>query len=703
MSDLYNISMTVAGEPGTTSALGKLSTNGVKSGTIKTLNINDDSVWNTTLTFCSSLTDRAGNKSASRCFSVQTPVRPIRPGECDWNDERQKSYDELIIGNNQNDSTMVADKLGYSLSCKVYAVDKINSQLESAQNNYLVKVKSVDDCVTKEVQNNNLKSGDDVLSNCGAGKVLGVDSYSKLKEQIDTNVQSNRAIIEKQAEDARNKALIAGGTALVCGVAAIFTAGTAALVCLGVAAVATANEAANYYSAQTTLDTGILTDVKASALTNLGMNNDLAKNISSGINSFSNGVVAAISTVGDLAKSVVDLSGHVNAISVAGVQTLADLFTDKKDSPGLMGHYDQYKEGLKENGWDLGNVADDAFKVAVGTIVIAATIATAGAAGGFVSGLAAASTIPAIVTSATTLGVATSIISGLLIGNVLGAGATELSLQTGAGQFDNYDQICARGAESDEITYAKICTDGEFDYEKFQGSDLRRNYNSEDLAQQLCGSEPANFINCVAYQTGMIATGYGIGGVAKELPILGQIIKAGEDLGKSAYGFGQDQAFKVTYQKIYIKQLEIVSTYKDIIADCTTLQKGNYGEIVTNIDLIKKGYRPLSKPITDINEPTHQGIDGVYVKNGEYIIVEEKYGTARLDAGDGMTPKQMSDAWIQGNNRLVKVLNGNENNINAIRNLGYKRILARVSSDGTIIYLELDPSANIIGNIDLTK
>ena len=79
------------------------------------------------------------------------------------------------------------------------------------------------------------------------------------------------------------------------------------------------------------------------------------------------------------------------------------------------------------------------------------------------------------------------------------------------------------------------------------------------------------------------------------------------------------------------------------------IQKGNYGEMKMDVYFKSQGYERISLDrVTDLNAPTHQGIDGVYYKlNGHppYIIGEAKYGSSRLAILADGTP-QMSDKWI---------------------------------------------------------
>ena len=64
---------------------------------------------------------------------------------------------------------------------------------------------------------------------------------------------------------------------------------------------------------------------------------------------------------------------------------------------------------------------------------------------------------------------------------------------------------------------------------------------------------------------------------------------------------------------------------------------------------ISQGYKPLHSPrVTSLEDKGHHGIDGVYEKDGKYIIADAKYGQARL--GDSQDGTQMSQEWI--NKRL---------------------------------------------------
>nr|MBP6411739.1 hypothetical protein [Pseudarcicella sp.] len=146
---------------------------------------------------------------------------------------------------------------------------------------------------------------------------------------------------------------------------------------------------------------------------------------------------------------------------------------------------------------------------------------------------------------------------------------------------------------------------------------------------------------------------------------------------------------------IYNTQKSIINTWKNNIATATNIRKGNFGEMASDAFLAEKNFQPLHTRLQSIDAPTRQGIDGVFKKGNEYFIVESKYsGTATLsNTADG---KQMSDPWINGSNRLRNAVN-NQAIYDDIVSSGYRRLLAEVAPDGSIIYKELDASASVIG------
>lgn len=149
---------------------------------------------------------------------------------------------------------------------------------------------------------------------------------------------------------------------------------------------------------------------------------------------------------------------------------------------------------------------------------------------------------------------------------------------------------------------------------------------------------------------------------------------------------------------IFTGQKNIVNQFKSNISSASSLRKGNFGEMASDVFLTEKGYKPLHTRIQNIDAPTHQGLDGVFQKGNEYFIVEAKYhGTATLNPANPTTglPKQMTDSWITGGDRLLDAV-GTTTRLE-ILSTGYRRLLAETAPDGSVIYKELDANANVIG------
>jgi hypothetical protein len=149
----------------------------------------------------------------------------------------------------------------------------------------------------------------------------------------------------------------------------------------------------------------------------------------------------------------------------------------------------------------------------------------------------------------------------------------------------------------------------------------------------------------------------------------------------------------------YNLQKNIVNQNKNIIANASNNAKGAFGEITSDAFLTEKGYQPLHPRKTALTQGWGEsGIDGAFVKDGQYYIVEAKYrGQAALSTLSNGT-KQMSDEWIQGSNRLVDAV-GKVNEQEILKS-SYRRILAETTPDGTVIYKELDTKANVIGTFN---
>ena len=106
-----------------------------------------------------------------------------------------------------------------------------------------------------------------------------------------------------------------------------------------------------------------------------------------------------------------------------------------------------------------------------------------------------------------------------------------------------------------------------------------------------------------------------------------------------------------------------------------------------------QGYERISlDKVTDLNTPTHQGIDGVYYNpdgHPPYIIGEAKYGNSRLYTLADGTP-QMSDKWII--DRLENAVG--ENVANDIK---MEMILNPDNVGSSLVHVSVD------GRIDITE
>ncbi|WP_298427946.1 hypothetical protein [uncultured Kordia sp.] len=169
-----------------------------------------------------------------------------------------------------------------------------------------------------------------------------------------------------------------------------------------------------------------------------------------------------------------------------------------------------------------------------------------------------------------------------------------------------------------------------------------------------------------------------------------------------------DEVFEVV-EAIYRYMDEVYDTQKENIKKVlrgdipletgNTIRKGNFGEMVTDTDLTSLGYEPLHRRISDIDEPLSHGIDGVFKnpETGEYLIVESKFNTSSLST-NSLDGKQMSDSWIlgtnTGTNRLA--LEVGTELADEIIEEGYKRIISKISPNGSNYYQLLDSAGNII-------
>lgn len=125
-------------------------------------------------------------------------------------------------------------------------------------------------------------------------------------------------------------------------------------------------------------------------------------------------------------------------------------------------------------------------------------------------------------------------------------------------------------------------------------------------------------------------------------------------------------------------------------------EKGNYGEMKADLDMLEKGYVRISKKsVTDLKQSIGQGIDGVYENPNskpKYVILDAKYGTSQLQ--DTLDGKQLCDTWIDArlDNAVGKEKAGEIRNAMIEDNVGVG--VARIDESGDVTYTPVDENGN---------
>ncbi|WP_299609168.1 hypothetical protein [uncultured Aquimarina sp.] len=148
------------------------------------------------------------------------------------------------------------------------------------------------------------------------------------------------------------------------------------------------------------------------------------------------------------------------------------------------------------------------------------------------------------------------------------------------------------------------------------------------------------------------------------------------------------------------RQKNVINQWKDNIGSQSNKRKGNFGEMKTDLDLAEEGYIPLHTRIDNIDAAGHNGIDAVMEKDGKYFIIESKFSSTTTPSLNGANPatglpKQMSDAWIQGGDRLSEALGNNPVLAQQILSSNYTRVLATHGPNGNKLYKLVDSAGNI--------
>lgn len=97
--------------------------------------------------------------------------------------------------------------------------------------------------------------------------------------------------------------------------------------------------------------------------------------------------------------------------------------------------------------------------------------------------------------------------------------------------------------------------------------------------------------------------------------------------------------------------------------------KGDYGEGATALQMFQHGFEPVA--FGGLND---RGIDSIWVRNGQYCVVESK------SFGSDLKGDQMTHGWIDRN--LNKALGGDTMLADHIRACGYTRLVSYSNETG---------------------
>lgn len=220
----------------------------------------------------------------------------------------------------------------------------------------------------------------------------------------------------------------------------------------------------------------------------------------------------------------------------------------------------------------------------------------------------------------------------------------------------------------------------------------------ELLCETINGAADGYLVGAV---TGLVSGGAKAYKLAKEANALKDISGTETIFGENVY----DETGKLIgkYDPKWHKTEKCVRDIeKNGLDNLTTAQKGNYGEMKTDLFMRDRGYERVSKTkITSLADKGHQGLDGVYYNpNGKppYVIADAKFGSATLKGtNDGL---QMTDDWIfgkiTGNNRLVEDVG--KDIADDIEMMGYEKVLVHIDGKtGECTAQILNDSAKGIG------
>lgn len=227
----------------------------------------------------------------------------------------------------------------------------------------------------------------------------------------------------------------------------------------------------------------------------------------------------------------------------------------------------------------------------------------------------------------------------------------------------------------------------------------------ELLCETINGAADGYLVGAV---TGLVSGGAKAYKLAKEANALKDISGTETIFGENVY----DETGKLIgkYEpEWYPRQKTVRDIERNGLENLTPAQKGNYGEMKTDLFMRDRGYERVSKTqVTNLTEKAPQGIDGVYYNpngNPKYIIAEAKCGYQN-SAGEFMGKKalstpadgiEMSENWlfgnITGNNRLESAVG--KKIADDIEEQGFETVLVHVNNKtGECSAYALESTAN---------
>lgn len=540
MQGFYTILMSINGEAeAVSSALGSLNENGFRSGGVMTLDLYNDNHWERFFTFCSDLTDRAGNTSGTACDTIKTPIRPVRPGECDMNSERESKFFEIFNGN----ATVGADanifyEIGFSKSCVTYELDTLQQHLLDTQTEFSQLHQEAFDCVvnkTKPVEEGGeAKDYATAVSECDTGSILGEDTINALLLNDEIAIV-NVCIQNKIGEGAYYKDAIND-----CNASDIFPEAELekleANLCVYHDAQSNGNKSGEAIENCNAND--LLTDAEINGLEEGLSEHDeavqegrdyeakpwyekLGNGIVNGVTGFVTGIGDMISGLGEtlvnVGESIVSFVGDTveAGISLANnaAAGLAALTESALTGADLADTYNRNVDNLRSLGLPVNDPLQDLQQIGTAvavTTAIAATVAIAVVAAPFV--------LPAITAAAgaiASVGAAATTALASLAG-----GGTIATMVAGAVVTIGSGVLVDMGINAGIAGYQTIT----------QGGDFTENFANVTCGDSVPGYAEPDLASCAGYILGGSLSGEALGGVAGAIP---SIVDAGRTLARA--------------------------------------------------------------------------------------------------------------------------------------------------------------------------